>query len=283
MRSCVSIEPSRPEAGPDPRRTVHPGHGMQILVVSADSLCRAAIANIVATRQDVEALDAVESLDEAADRLARAAYDVAVVDVAGQELPETELARIRPLGQPAFVLMTSVVEHALAAFELGFADCILRPFGEDRLQQAIDTAFQKSANEHAARVLRGLAERNEASATRASKIAIKTKGRILLVDPSEVFAVEAEGNYVMLRRPSGSEMLRESISVAAEKLKPYGFVRVHRSLLINASHVEEIQPCLTGDYVLRVRGGREYIASRNYKKNLRDVAGCWIGSNGFAE
>jgi DNA-binding LytR/AlgR family response regulator len=63
----------------------------------------------------------------------------------------------------------------------------------------------------------------------------------------------------------------------AEKLKPYGFIRIHRSVLVNTSFVEEIQPCLTGSCGLRITGGREYTVTRTYRKNLRSLAEFWIG------
>ena len=112
-------------------------------------------------------------------------------------------------------------------------------------------------------------------------MAIKTKGRILLIDPRDVVAVQAEGNYVLLQRKSGSYLLRESLSEVAEKLKPYGFVRIHRSVLVNSSFVEEIQPWTTGEYVLRIKGGREYTVSRTYKSNLKSLAKFWIGADTF--
>jgi DNA-binding LytR/AlgR family response regulator len=115
------------------------------------------------------------------------------------------------------------------------------------------------------------------------KIAIKTKGKILLIHPGDILAVEAEGNYVLLRRPSDSYLLRESISTMAEKLEPYGFIRIHRSVLVNASSVEEIQHGPTGEYVLRVEGGREYMVSRTYKNNLKSLANSWIGTDSFLE
>jgi two-component system LytT family response regulator len=108
-------------------------------------------------------------------------------------------------------------------------------------------------------------------------MAIRTKGRILFLDPRDVVAVQAEGNYVLLQRKSGSYLLRESLSEVAEKLKPYGFIRIHRSVLVNASFVEEIQPHLTGSCGLRITGGREYTVTRTYRKNLRSLAEFWIG------
>jgi len=114
------------------------------------------------------------------------------------------------------------------------------------------------------------------------RIAIKCSGRILFTDPAEVVTVEAQGNYVLLHRMSGSALLlRESLSTVAEKLLPYGFVRIHRSALVNASFVEEIQSWATGDYILRIKGGKEFHVSRTYKKNLHCITPLWLGTDGF--
>jgi two-component system LytT family response regulator len=110
------------------------------------------------------------------------------------------------------------------------------------------------------------------------RMAIKIKGRILFINPIEVVAVQAEGNYVLLRREADSYLLRESISVVAEKLKPYGFIRIHRSALVNTSFVVEIKQYSTGKYGLRLEGGKEYAVARGYKKNLKSLTEFQIGS-----
>jgi two-component system LytT family response regulator len=114
--------------------------------------------------------------------------------------------------------------------------------------------------------------------TRAPRIAFKAKGRILFLDLTEIVAVQAEGNYVSLRHRPNPYLLHESLSSMAEKLKPYGFIRIHRSVVVNISAVEEIQPLPTGEYRLRVKGGEEYLVTRTYKTNLRDLAQLWVGS-----
>jgi DNA-binding LytR/AlgR family response regulator len=113
------------------------------------------------------------------------------------------------------------------------------------------------------------------------RVAIKVKGRILFLNLGEVIAVQAEGNYVSMQRNGSSYLLRESISAVAEKLEPQGFIRIHRSILVNTSFVEEIRPYSTGEYGLRVRGGKEYTVTRTYKKNLKSLAEFWIGAGAF--
>jgi two-component system LytT family response regulator len=93
-----------------------------------------------------------------------------------------------------------------------------------------------------------------------------------------VVAVQAEGNYVSLRHRPNPYLLRESLSSMAEKLKPYGFIRIHRSFVVNNSAVEEIQPLRTGEYRLRIKRGEQYLVTRMYKDNLRDLAQLWVGA-----
>jgi DNA-binding LytR/AlgR family response regulator len=158
---------------------------------------------------------------------------------------------------------------------------------KDSLEETEDTLLQPAAvqQEMAERGAR-LAEfppRSETPSVKPIKIAIKTKGKILLFHPGEILAVEAEGNYVLLRRPNDSYLLRESISTMAEKLQAYGFIRIHRSVLVNASSVEELQPGANGEYVVRLAGGREYMVSRTYKNNLKSLAHSWIGTDSFVD
>lgn len=110
------------------------------------------------------------------------------------------------------------------------------------------------------------------------RVAIKVRGRILFINLGDVVSVQAKGKYVWLRRKAGSYLLRESISVVAERLETHGFIRIHRSVLVNTSCVEEIRPLSTGEYSLRVEGGNEYTVTRTYKKNLKSLAEFWIGT-----
>jgi DNA-binding LytR/AlgR family response regulator len=130
----------------------------------------------------------------------------------------------------------------------------------------------------AANLMRVLRQLEVIAKRQAPRIAFKAKGSILVLDLADILAVQAEGNYVSLRHRCNPYLVRESLSSMAEKLKPYGFIRIHRSVIVNISAVEEIQPLPTGEYRLRVKGGKEYLVSRTYKRNLRDLAQLWVGA-----
>jgi hypothetical protein len=108
------------------------------------------------------------------------------------------------------------------------------------------------------------------------RIAIQSKGRILLLDAIGIIAVRAQGNYVLLEGHNGSHLLRQSMSTMGEKLKPHGFVRIHRSVLINSAHVEEVRSSVMGEYRLRIRSGKMFTVSRRYVNNLKSLAEIWL-------
>jgi two-component system LytT family response regulator len=260
------------------------GTRMRVLIVDDEPLSRNALKNAVAERKDLEILDSAADAVEALEMLERKPYDVLLLDIHMPELSGMELAdrlNKRAGAIPSIVFVTAHHEHAVAAFERHAADYVLKPFSPERIHEALDVAIRRTESERAAQLIRVLPQL-ETLLSKSPKIAIKTNGRILFIDPMDVVIVEAQGNYVLLQRHSGSYLLRESISTMAEKLKPYGFIRIHRSVIVNSSYVEEIQPWTTGEYALRIKGGKEYTVSRTYKNNLRSLAHFWVGTESFA-
>ena len=148
----------------------------------------------------------------------------------------------------------------------------------DEFYEAADTSLLPVIGIDAANLMRILRQLEVVAKRQAPRIAFKANGRILILDLADILAVQAEGNYVSLRLRPNAYLVHESLSSVAEKLKPYGFIRIHRSVVVNMSAVEEIQPLPTGEYMLRVKGGKEYLVTRTYKHNLRDLAQLWVGS-----
>jgi two-component system, LytTR family, response regulator len=179
------------------------------------------------------------------------------------------------------VFATAHVEHAVAAFEKHTVDYVLKPFSSESINEALDRAARRAQGERAAKLIEAWPQLQKLSCPSRPMIAIKAKGRILFINPGDVVAVQAEGNYVSLQRESDSYLLRESISRVAEKLKPYGFIRIHRSALVNTTFVVEIKPYSTGKCGLRVKGGKEYAVTSAYKKNLKTLTELRIGNGAF--
>src|SRR5579862_2963788 len=257
---------------------------MRVLIIDDEPLARTALTNVLATRSDVELFDSASDAIEGLEKLANDSYDVLLLDINMPEVSGVEfLDQAKKLDHPmpAVIFVTAHEEHAVTAFEKHAVDYVLKPFSAERIGKALDFAFRKIALERSARTVDALPRMQKLNQVQSTRIAIKAKGRVLFIDHCDVVAVQAQGSYVLLQRGSGSYLLRESISGMADKLEPYGFIRIHRSVLVNMSFVEEIQPWVTGEYGLRLKGGREYKVTRTYKGNLRSLADVWIGTDSF--
>jgi two-component system, LytTR family, response regulator len=254
---------------------------MKVLIVDDEPLVRAALERIVSARPDVERFDSASDAIEAEERLTSKQYDVMLLDI---NLPaRSGLELLDRMGQsqkpaPSVVLVTAYAEHAVSAFEKHAVDYVLKPFSPERVNQALEFASRRSESERAARLLELMPHLHASTDQPAPKIAIRSSGRILFIDPRNVAVIRAQGNYVLLQQEKGSYLLKEPISMAADKFKPYGFVRIHRSVLVNALFVEEIRPRSTGEYELQVKGGSQYVVTRTYKNNLKTLAKTWMGN-----
>jgi DNA-binding LytR/AlgR family response regulator len=139
----------------------------------------------------------------------------------------------------------------------------------------------RDAGEKAARLTETFPGLQALAKLQSFRVAIKARGKILFIHLADVVSVQAQGNYVLLQQGTSSYLLRDSISVVEEKLGPYGLIRIHRSVLVNAAFVEGIRPYSTGEYGLQINGGREHTVTRTYKTNFKLLAGFWIGTGGF--
>jgi DNA-binding LytR/AlgR family response regulator len=256
---------------------------MRVLIVDDEPLAQTALANILSARSDVEHFDSANDAIEALEKLATDSYDVLLLDI-DVDLPDSQLVtqlRERFLPLPSIVFATAHVEHAVAAFERHTVDYVLKPFSNQSINEALGRAARRAKGERAAKLIEALPQLQKLSWPGRPMIAIKAKGRILFINSGDVVAVHAEGNYVSLQRESDSYLLRESISRVAEKLEPYGFIRIHRSALVNTSFVVEIKLYSMGKRGLRVKGGKEYAVTRGYKKNLKHLTEFRIGNSAF--
>jgi two-component system LytT family response regulator len=256
---------------------------MRALVVDDEPLARTALANLLSSRADIDEFEEAENAGRALAHLNNRPFDVLLVDIqmptmSGLQLVE-HLAK-RGGTMPAIIFITAHQEHAVEAFEKRAVDYVLKPFVPVRVHDALDAAVRRAALGRAEQLLEAL-QGLKLRPHRSSRIAIKDKGRVVFVDMAEIACVEASGNYVLLHQKTGAYLLREPIAIIAEKLKPHGFIRIHRSVIVNVQFVESIQPGVGTEYVLRTKTGKEYHVTRTFRANLRDLADYWIGSEAF--
>jgi len=108
-----------------------------------------------------------------------------------------------------------------------------------------------------------------------------TGGRARIFELADLISVKAQGNYVLLQAGPRSHLIRKSVAHMERALSPYGFVRIHRSVLVKAAAVLDIQRERGGNFSLRTLDGTQWIVSRTYVNNLRLLASTWLGNISF--
>jgi hypothetical protein len=102
---------------------------------------------------------------------------------------------------------------------------------------------------------------------------IRDGSRILRTPLPEILAAASAGNYVEFVLADGRRpLMRASLTAIEAELAPLGFVRTHRSWLINAARVTELRPEKSGDYTVRL-GDLEAPLSRRFPEALARLRG----------
>jgi two-component system, LytTR family, response regulator len=188
--------------------------------------------------------------------------DIRLTDDDGFEL-------IRLLGTadaPAIVFVTAHADHAVHAWEVDAVDYLLKPFDQARLSITM------------ARVRRHLRQPPAPGAPTPlaappKRIPIDAGGRVRFIEPKAIEAVHAERNYVKIRTPQRSYVLRSTLRAMHELLGTTDFVQVHRSIIVRIDRIEEIHTLPHGELSLRLTSGGHVISGRRYANDVRAALG----------
>lgn len=169
---------------------------------------------------------------------------------------------------PAIVFTTAFDEYAVPAFEAGAVDYLVKPFGRERLLRTIDRVRIKLLGE-------GLATGGRAPDGErppyAQRLFPRHRGTIIPVPVADIVRVDAApgGASVVTRR--GTFTLEATIGELRNRLDPRDFVRVHRSHVIQLTHVTSIEPYDERRLLVRMADGSHLVASRQGSKLLREL------------
>jgi two-component system LytT family response regulator len=172
--------------------------------------------------------------------------------------------------EPKVIFTTAHDQYAVAAFELGALDYLLKPFGRDRLERVLQRA-QAALDGHDAPVLSRARESLE-SARPLSRIFVRDGVRILPIPLVNLERAQGADDYVTVHTAEKEYLVNIRLSDLEGHLSVANFLRIHRSHLINLEHVVSIEPCDGTRLEVVMRSGARIIASRAGSKRLRDLA-----------
>ncbi|MBV8195851.1 MAG: response regulator transcription factor [Candidatus Dormibacteraeota bacterium] len=218
----------------------------------------------------------VGQVDEAADAAACLAlleqhrYDVVFLDVRMPGLDGIALSRVIQRGEepPRIVVVSAYEEYALDAFGVAAFDYLVKPVRRERLLMTLKRLQGEVTLRTTAGGVGG--EQNEAGIDR---LAVTSKGRILLVGIDEIRVAEIDGPRVYVYTAEGRYPSRLKFKAIEERLAGRGFLRVHRRYLVNLNHVRAIETFFNGTYLLRINGlaNLSIPVSRRHGSELRSM------------
>jgi two-component system LytT family response regulator len=173
--------------------------------------------------------------------------------------------------EPHVVFTTAYAEYGVRAFEVQALDYLLKPFDRERfltslarVRAALAESDRGDLEERVRRLLAGQTGRPAPLA----QVAIRERGRVLLLKVEDIEYVSAAGNYVEIFAHGRAHLLREPLTRFAAQLDATQFVRVHRSHLVRIGALVELNPLFSGDYELTLESGARLPMSRRYKALL---------------
>lgn len=208
---------------------------------------------------------AVESID-------RLRPDLVFLDV---QLPEMTGLRVLEKARhaPEVVFTTAYDQYAVAAFEIGALDYLVKPFGRARFLKTLDRLRERlteDEGEGAAGIASGSHRAREAFAPGPVERLFARRGeRIVPILVRDIRRIEAQGDYAEVHTPDGAFLIHVSLKELSARLDPRRFLQVHRSHIVCLDAIEHMRPHDDRRLLIVLKGGGTLVASRAASERLR--------------
>jgi two-component system LytT family response regulator len=214
--------------------------------------------------ESADGRDAVACIDRLEPQLV--ILDVRLPELSGLEV----LEHIQH--QPEVVFATAHDQYAVAAFELGALDYLVKPFGRQRFRRMLDRVRRRLSMD-----LDGPSSPERARTTLTDaplrRLFARRGDRIVPIPTAGILRIQAKGDYAEVHVPGGPFLLHVSLSELARRLDPDRFVQVHRSHIVNLDAMKVLRPHDDERrLVIVLANGEEIIASRAASETLRKQA-----------
>lgn len=258
------------------------GGALTVLVVDDEALARRRVVELLRPRTDVRIVGECSNGREALAAVRELRPDLLFLDV---QMPGYDgfevLAQLDADKLPAVVFSTAYDEYALAAFDVHAVDYLLKPYADERLEEALELAKRYVRARHMDdlrdRLLRLV---DDVAGPRSAgedpsfpgpqkgyreRFAVRSNKGATLVETDSVEWIEARGDYATLHAGDRTHLLRATMTELEKSLDPDRFIRIHRSTIVRLDRVRRLVTDDHGDYVVILEGGRELRVGRTYR------------------
>ena len=260
---------------------------LRVLIADDELLARQRIADMLRAQPGVEIVGEVDSGNAAVEAIRSLQPDLVFLDV---QMPgKSGLEVVRDVGvdvMPLTIFVTAYDKHALEAFEVAAVDYLVKPFDDERFEQALQRARRmvelREVDKLRGRLLSVLqgerASDHEAPAATErgpylERIPVEMRGKVRVVPVSEIEFIIASGPYADLYSGDRKYVIRESMQNLEDRLDPNVFIRTHRSVIVRIDLIETLHKGAGGDYEVQLKSGRRLRVSRSRLEALEKKLG----------
>lgn len=254
---------------------------VRVLVVDDEAPARRRLIDLILRHPRIATIYEASDGEAAVEAIEREHPDLVFLDV---QMPELDgLGVVDAIGcahMPLTIFVTAYDQHAIRAFEANALDYLLKPFGDERFEAAMNRAMDRldelNLRDFGQRMMRMVSASPLASPQterRWDRLVVKSGGATRFVRVVDIDWIEAAGVYVTLH-VGGKELLyRTALNDLADKLDPRRFVRVHRSAVVNIESILQLEPISHGEFEAVLKNGCRARVSRTYRAQLEQRLG----------
>ena len=233
--------------------------GTRALIVDDEALARERVRTLLEASDGVTIVGECSGGREAVDAIIDKRPDLVFLDVQMPDLNGFEvLEAVAPEWLPAVIFVTAYDEYALKAFDVHAIDYLLKPIEPERFHKALARATKRD-------LLSFLDERP------IDRLVIRTRSKVSFLKPSEIDWIEADGKHARLHAGSETHVVRHTLTRLEQRLAAHGFVRVHRSAIVNVDRIKELEPWFHGEYVVVLKDGTKLTSSAAHSQALHRI------------
>lgn len=247
---------------------------MNVLIVDDEPLAREGMRLLLESEPCITALSEARNGPEAVAMIRAKRPDLVTLDV---QMPGMDgFAVLRELGAehlPPVIFVTAHDKYAIQAFEVNAIDYLLKPVTRERCSQALSRVRERlntqgHDNGHVMSLLQQLSVRPRYLA----RVALRSAGKISFVSVEDIQYVQAAENYVELNLKGARHLLHVPIATLESSLDPQAFLRIHRSMIVNVRHIQELATGPHGEFIVVLKGGGRLQSSRGYHEKIKKWA-----------
>jgi DNA-binding LytR/AlgR family response regulator len=201
--------------------------------------------------------------------------DVMFLDIQMPGATGLEVAR-QASGRCHVVFVTAYDQHAVAAFDQGAVDYVLKPVSAARLFRAVSRVKQRlgSPPTRLDATLGSLAGVGTTAATthylRWINASVGQNLKLITVD--EVSYFQADNKYTRVVTAEGEALIRKPLKELVDELDPNQFWQIHRSTLVNANSISGVTRDFRGRMLVKLKARQEtLLVSDSYTHRFRQM------------